>query len=196
MRAVQHALQRTGLRPAAERDNVGWTKLCLRATLASWEKESMGNTMEFFAGDPDRIGKAIDDGAYDTLDTAPWVLGRADFSMHLLLEHLDVLTTTAAALVSASPLKFSTEIQRCVAGDRSKAWDWRESSADTLSSRWRDLIASVPESRAEEFARAWFRAIPLDYEPESAVDDAIKDLIRLCAAAKEKDLALVFDFSA
>jgi hypothetical protein len=154
----------------------------------------MGNTMEFFAGDADRIEKAIDDDDLETLEAAPWVSGHVDFSMHLLLEHLDALTTTAANLVSASPLKFNTEIQRCVAGDRSKAWDWRESSADTLSSRWRDLIASVPQSRAEDFARAWFRAIPLEYEPESAVDDAIKDLIRLCSVAKEKDVSVVFAF--
>lgn len=156
----------------------------------------MGNMMEFFAGDADRIGKAIDDDEYDTLDSAPWVSGRADFSMHLLLEHLDALTTTAADLVSAPPLKLSTEIQRCVAGDRSKAWDWRESSADTLSTRWRDLIASVPERRADECARTWFRAINIEDEPELAVVTAITDLIRLCSAAKKKDHTVVFSFSA
>jgi hypothetical protein len=156
----------------------------------------MGNMMEFIAGDADRIGKAIDDDEFDTLDAAPWVLGNVDFSMHLLLEHLDALTATAANLVSASPLKFSSEIQRCVAGVPSQAWAWRESSADTLSSRWRDLIASVPEAGAAEFARAWFRAITLEQEPGPAVVEAIQGLIRLCAVAKEKDSQIVFFFSA
>jgi|SRR5215831_16624104 len=156
----------------------------------------MGNTMEFFAGDADRIGKAIGEDEYDTLDDAPWVSGYVDFSMHLLLEHLDALTTTAAHLVSASPFKFSTEVQRCVAGDQSQSWAWRETSADTLSSRWRDLIASVPESRADEFARAWFLAIKVEQEPEPPVVQAIQSLIRLCAVAKEKDVPMVFYFYA
>jgi hypothetical protein len=155
----------------------------------------MGNMMEFFAGDADRIGKAIDDDDYESLDGAPWVRGKADFSMHLLLEHLDSLTGAAADLVSVPPFKFSAEIQRCVAGDRSQSWEWRELSADTLSSRWRDLIASVPEQRAAELARSWFRAMGIEREPEPGGINAIQNLIRLCAAAKDDDLSIVFTFA-
>src|SRR5262245_25284298 len=155
--------------------------------------------MQFWAGDAERIAAAMtseDEDDYMNLEKAPWVHGFVDFSMHLVLENLDMLTTIAAGMVAAEAMKFSTEIERNLVSDSERPWLERGDSTDTLSTRWVALMASVPEARAYDVAAAWFRAFEAQEPPSIDAVHAVGGLTRLCRTALEKGVSVVFSFSA
>jgi hypothetical protein len=148
----------------------------------------MGQLMDFYAGEPARIGMAFAAGDQPTLEK---IGSHADFSLHMTSIDLDILTDVAAGLLGEGPTSFEESWERRLGGDG------EESSAELMSQEWVMLMAT---SNADRLAPAWAAALAREYsDPTIAVTDdmrtALHGLITLCAQAAKEGTRVVHTWS-
>jgi hypothetical protein len=148
----------------------------------------MGHLMDFYAGEPDRIGTAFAAGDQSTLEK---IGAHADFSLHMTSIDLDILTEVAAGLLGQGPTSFEECWERRLGGDG------EESSAELMSQEWVVLMAT---SSADRLAPAWAAALAREYsDPTITVTDdmrtALQGLITLCAQAAKGGTRVVHTWS-
>ncbi|MBI5543539.1 MAG: hypothetical protein HY901_06590 [Deltaproteobacteria bacterium] len=153
---------------------------------------STSSDIAFFAGDARHIGEALEDGHEGKLTRA--TAESADFSFHLGMGDLDALALECANAVGKPAIPLSESIERCVAGDATQAWRQREWSADVLRKQWVERWSGLTEERVDEVGRKWISRFE-GAEPTPLLE-AVRALARVCRAAGEKGLDVVFTWRA
>ena len=142
----------------------------------------MGLTLEFYMGDPDAIGPAIEQSDFDALDKSGIVKARADLSLHIQPKDLDTLSIEAAGLVGRRTVLLQESLGAVIGGDET------DHGAFIVSSDWVSQIGSLPSDKTQELTRRWIASLAKQYnDPEirvtPAAEEAISALISLCKCA-------------
>ena len=151
----------------------------------------MGLSMEFYAGDADRIGRAFSDFNFDGLRDGTIAHAYADLSLHLSPDHLDLLSDEIAKSLDRPPVLFLDSLGRKVGGNES------ESSAEVVSRPWVEVVAALPHEAIARLAASWMAAVAQesdDHTVESSpdVEAALRALIDVCMQALARGTSVVF----
>jgi len=151
----------------------------------------MSLSLEFYAGDADKIGAAFSESEFECLRDGSLARVYADLSLHISSTDLDILSEQAAGLLKRPPIRLLDLLLRNVGGVPD------ESSADVVASEWVELMAAVPESEASTLSGVWLSAVMAESgeeidtrNPDAA--KAIDDLLALCRWAKANNASVVF----
>ncbi len=124
---------------------------CLSTTVGRVTKRDMGLSLEFYAGDADKIGQAFSDVEFEVIRDGTLAHSYADFSLHISPTDLDILSEQAAGMLERPPILLLDSLGRHVGGTPD------ESSADVVSQAWVEFIALFRKSR--------LRACPVSGSP-------------------------------
>ena len=150
----------------------------------------MGLTLEFYMGDPDAIGPAVEQADFDTLDKSGIVKARADLSLHIQPKDLDTLSIEAAGLLGQRPVLLQESLGDAIGGDET------DHGAFLVSSDWVSQIGALHPTTAQELANRWIDSMALQYDdPEirvtPAAEEAVSALISLCRRAAETSTPVI-----
>ena len=150
----------------------------------------MGLLMEFYAGSPADIGRALDASDHEALRDGSLAHGHADLSLHLSPDHLDVLSEEVAACTGSAPLLLLDSLEDHLGGTE----DW---SAEVVSLAWVEAVAAIPDASIAALARSWRAAVAKELgEPTMTAGDdavqAVEALVRLCREASQRKTRVVF----
>lgn len=151
----------------------------------------MGLSIEFYAGDADAIGAAFTDVRFEALQDGSIAHSYADFSLHISVADLDVLSEQAAGMLAREPVLLLESLERHVGGTPD------ESSADVVARAWVEFIAAVSKESDSELSAAWLSAVMAETGKEIDVHSpgaarAVGELITLCRDSIAKRSAVVF----
>jgi hypothetical protein len=151
----------------------------------------MGLSIEFYAGNADAIGKAFTEIEFEGLRDGSIASGYADFSLHISVADLDILSEQAAGLIGREPIRLLDSLERHVGGTPD------ESSADVVDRQWVDFIAAVPKESASELSALWLSGVMAETGEEIDVHSpdagrAVKKLIELCLDSLASRTEVVF----
>jgi hypothetical protein len=150
----------------------------------------MGLTLEFYMGDPDAIGPAVEQFDFDALYESGIVKARADLSVHIQPKDLDTLSIEAAGLVGQRAVLLQESLITAIGGDET------DHGAFIVSSDWVSQIGSLQPSTAQELTKRWIASMALQYDdPEirvtPAAEEAVFALISLCRYATETSTPVI-----
>ena len=151
----------------------------------------MGLSLEFYAGDADKIGQAFSGVEFEGLRNGTLAHSYADFSLHISPTDLDILSEQAAGLLGRPPILLLDSLERHVGGTPD------ESSADVISRAWIEFIAAVPKESASHLSGVWLSAVMAESgdEIDTGSADAVRaigDLFSLCREALARRTDVVF----
>lgn len=151
----------------------------------------MGLSLEFYAGDPNKIGPAFTEIEFDGLRDGTLAHSYADLSLHVSPTDLDILSEQVGAMLGRSPVLLLDSLEHNVGGTPG------ESDASTVSREWVAEMAAVPPERAHELSRKWLQAVADECSEEVVTDSpgavaAISSLIGLCREALARDTTVIF----
>jgi hypothetical protein len=151
----------------------------------------MGLSMEFYAGEPQGIGRAFTACELDGLRDGTVAHSYADFSLHLSPDHLDLLSEEIAATVGRAPVLLLDCIEDHVGGTEG------ESSADVIAQEWVDTVAEVTDASLPALTKRWVAAVARDVGDPSVqagpdAERAVVDLVRLCREAVRQRSKVIF----
>ncbi len=151
----------------------------------------MGLSIEFYAGDPDEIGRVFTNVGFDGLRDGSVAHGYADLSLHLSPEHFDSLSEQAGAALKRTPVLLLDSLERTVGGTEG------ERGADVISPRWVGMMAAVPTELVATIAKNWMAVVAEDVgDPtigsSADVEKALSDLIEVCRIAEQRSSSVVF----
>jgi hypothetical protein len=151
----------------------------------------MGVSMEFYAGDPGEIGRAFSEYELDGLRDGSIAHSYADLSLHLSVDHLDLLSEEVATSTGAAPVLLLDCIEDHVGGTDG------ESSADVVAEAWVNSMAAAPDESIPAITQRWMAAVgrevgdpSVQANPDS--EKAVADLVGLCRAAVRRGSRVVF----
>jgi hypothetical protein len=151
----------------------------------------MGVSLEFYAGDADKIGHAFSDVEFEAIRDGTLAHSYADFSLHISPTDLDILSEQAAGILGRPPILLLDSLERHVGGTPD------ESSADVVSRAWVEFIAAVPEESASRLSSLWLSAVMAESGdkidagcPDAA--RAVGNLLSLCRGALTRRTDVVF----
>jgi hypothetical protein len=139
-------------------------------------------SFEFYAGDPEQIGRAFSAIEFDALRDGSLAHDYADLSLHLSLEHLDMLSDAISSIAKRPVVHLLDSLERTIGGFEG------EGSADVVSSSWVAFVASVPTDAIPTVARRWLEAVAVDcgdpnIKPTPDAEGALGALVSLCRHA-------------
>lgn len=151
----------------------------------------MGLSIEIYAGNADAIGHAFTEIEYEGLRDGTIAHSYADFSLHISVADLDVLSEQAAGTLDREPIRLLESLERHVGGTPD------ESSADMVSRGWVEFIAAVPKESASELSAVWLSAVMAETGEEIDVHSpdaarAVEALIALCHESITRRTDVVF----
>jgi hypothetical protein len=151
----------------------------------------VGLSMEFYAGDPKRIGAAFSEIKLDKLRDGSLAHSYADLSLHLSLTDLDILSEEIGALLGNPPVRLLDSLDRRVGGTP------EESEANVVSQDWVVAVSAVPPASAGELSRRWLKAVATEsgeeIDPENPdAAAAVSSLLSLCREATARGTSVVF----
>ena len=139
----------------------------------------MGLSLEFYIGDTNAIISALEDCDYDRLDEPGVVNRRADLSLHLIPDDLNLLSLCIGAVSGHKPLSLRPHLSIIV--------DEADYGVLEVSQEWTAYAASVPNDRITELATAWAQAMSRQHGEEiqanSDLQNAVRELVALCVIA-------------
>jgi hypothetical protein len=152
---------------------------------------AMGLSIEFYAGEADAIGAAFTDVRLEGLRDGSIAHSYADFSLHISVTDLDVLSEQAAGMLAREPVRLLESLGRHVGGTAD------ESSADVVARTWVEFIAAVPKGSASELSAVWLSAVMMETGEEIDVHSpdaarAVEELIQLCCESLARRTDVVF----
>jgi hypothetical protein len=151
----------------------------------------MGLSLEFYAGDAQVIGEAFTDVDLDDLRDGKLAHSYADFSLHIPLEDLDILSEQIGTLTGGPVILFLDSLGEIVGGTDG------ESSAQVVDDRWVQYVASVPLELTNKLTADWLKAasekVGEDYgDGSDGAASALLDLVMLCRSAIAQKSTVVF----
>jgi hypothetical protein len=150
----------------------------------------MSLSFEFYAGNAETIGQSFSAVDFDRLRNDPNNVAYADLSLHVSLDHLDLLSELLARRASKPPLLLSNNLVRNVGaiGD--------EGGADVVSRDWVLLVASIPPQSATDIVAEWIHAVGVaerqNLQPTPEAAAAVARLISICRGAIDNGSDVVF----
>ena len=151
----------------------------------------MGLSIEFYAGNADAIGRAFTDYEFEGLRDGSIAHSYADFSLHVSVADLDVLSEQIAVLLDREPVRLLDSLEKHVGGTPD------ESGADMVARAWVEFVAAVPHESASRLSVLWLSAVMAETGEEIDVDSpdakrAVDELLSLCRASLAKVTDVVF----
>ncbi len=152
----------------------------------------MGLSIEFYAGDGTAIGRAFTEYELEGLRDGTVAHAYVDFSLHISVEDLDVLSEQVAGLLHREPpIHLLDHLSSQVGGTED------ESSAHIVDRAWVELIASVSPESAAELSVLWLSAVMCETSEEidvhsEAPAQAVGELVALCRQALDRGTDVVF----
>src|SRR5678815_1730020 len=113
----------------------------------------MGLSVEFYAGDPHKIGPAFTAINLGGLRDGTVAHSYADLSLHLSLTDFNILSEQVRAFLGRPPVLLLDSLESSIGGTPD------ESEAAVVSRDWVETVAAVPIRSAPEVARRWLRAV-------------------------------------
>src|SRR4026209_2621357 len=98
----------------------------------------MGLSVEFYAGDPNKIGPAFTDIEFDGLRDGTLAHSYADLSLHLALTDFDILSEQIGVMLGRASVLLFDSLGDSIGGTPD------ESAAMVVSSEWVAACAAVP----------------------------------------------------
>ncbi len=151
----------------------------------------MGLSVEFYAGDPDKIGAAFTEIELDGLRDGTLAHSYADLSLHLSLTDFDILSEQVGVILGRPPLLLLDSLESSIGGTP------EESDACIVSPEWVASVAAIPSNTADPLTRQWLQAVA-DESRDVVVTDspeavaAVSSLIELCREALARGTRVVF----
>jgi hypothetical protein len=149
----------------------------------------VGLSMEFYAGDAAAIGADFTAREFNGIRNGTRALAHADFSLHLSPFDLDILSEVVADRVGGASRLLNNSLVRSVGGAST------ETGADVVDPAWVRMVALAEEGAVPELTAEWIKRVGAEYRQQLAVTDdalrAVRELIRLCRLAVEKELEVV-----
>src|SRR3954468_14979905 len=108
----------------------------------------MGLSLEFYAGDPGRIGLAFTEIEFDGLRDGTVAHSYADLSLHLSPADLDILSEQVGAILAQLTRSLLDSLERTVGGTPN------ESEASVVSPSWVTAMAAVPTEQVAQLTRS------------------------------------------
>jgi hypothetical protein len=151
----------------------------------------MGLSVEFYAGDPDKIGPAFTDIELDGLRDGTLAHSYADLSLHLSLTDFDIFSERVGAILCRPPVLLLDSLEDSIGGTP------EESDAAVVSADWVAAVAAVPIESTAPLTSQWLRAVANESGEEVVTDspeavDAVSSLIELCRQALTLGTRVVF----
>ena len=148
----------------------------------------MGITLEFFAGDGQRLLKAFQEADLDAFDDPSIAVVKADLSLHILPKDLNTLSLVFATFNSQPPIDLRSHLTVLA--------DSAEAGMLGVDTQWIAYVAAVPADRTAEISEAWAARMRHEYnDPDTqateAMNESVADLIRLCKTACNGNLSVV-----
>jgi len=155
------------------------------------QKNTVGLSIEFYAGDAEAIGKAFTEYEFEGLRDGSIAHSYVDFSLHISVADLDVLSEQIAGVLDGEPVRLLDSLERHVGGTPD------ESSADLVARAWVEFVAGVPKESASQLSALWLSAVMAETGEEIDVDSpdarrAVEELLSLCQDALAKSTDVVF----
>jgi hypothetical protein len=153
-------------------------------------QESMGLSLEFYAGDAATIGTDFSAIEFDGIRDGTRAQMYTDLSLHLLPIDLDLLSAVIAESVDATPIALCDSLIRTVG-----SYGDDEGKAELVDPVWVRLIASADESEAPNITSDWMQLVGARcHEDICATPDAVnavRNLICLCQIAVRRKLDVI-----
>ncbi len=148
----------------------------------------MGITLEFFAGDEQRLLKAFQESDLDAFDDPSVAVVKADISLHILPKDLDTLSLVFATFNSQPPIDLRSHLTVLADSD--------EAGILGVDTQWIAYVAAVPADRVAAISEAWAARMRDEYnDPDTqateAMNKSVADLICLCKTACNGNLSVV-----
>jgi hypothetical protein len=151
----------------------------------------MGLTLEFYVGNADVLSQAFEDGEidFDFLSEFSKAGNVADFSLHLEIHDLDILSEVAAKLARNSPIYLQNSVERIIA-------DEADHGAFLISLGWVERFSALPRWGSRELTAQWFQAMSQHHRDSIQVtpdaEHAVESLLRICkqAISNSEDVVL------
>ncbi|HEY3355226.1 MAG TPA: hypothetical protein VGQ83_18380 [Polyangia bacterium] len=147
--------------------------------------------MEFYAGNPDQIGRAFTAYELGGLRDGSLAHAYADLSLHLSPDHLDLFSEEIARSTGREAVLLLDCLERQVGGTDG------ESSADVVSQSWVEMVAAAPDGSIQAITQGWIAAVTGEVDEPSAEDSpdaarAVAALVGLCREALRLGTRVVF----
>ena len=140
----------------------------------------MSVSFEFYIGDYETIKTALIECDLDRLDEPNVVSGKADFSLHLEPNDLDLLSLAMGKLSGCEPMNLRTNLV--------SIHDESDHGLFEVKREWIDYVSAVTEDQISDLALAWVSAASSahveTFEPNDDIEFAVGQLIVLCHTAK------------
>jgi hypothetical protein len=151
----------------------------------------MGLSIEFYAGNANAIGSAFTEYELEGLRDGTIAHSYADFSLHISITDLDVLSEQIAELLNQEPVRLLDSLEKQVGGTTD------ESSADLVARAWVEFVAAIPPESASQLSVLWLSAVMAETGDEIDVNSpdakrAVEELLSLCRASLTKATEVVF----
>jgi len=151
----------------------------------------MGLSLEFYAGDAEKIGAAFTEIDFDGLRDGTLAHSYADLSLHLALTDLDILCEQIGAKLGRAAVPLLDSLEWTVGGTPD------ESEASVVSGAWVSTMAGVPLEQVPQITRAWLEAVAEESGDEVVTDSpdaaaAVASLVTLCREAVSRGTRVVF----
>ncbi|MEN8241006.1 MAG: hypothetical protein ABFS17_03715 [Chloroflexota bacterium] len=148
----------------------------------------MGLTLEFFVGDVDAITNAIKYADLMRLDDPLVVEKKADFSLHLNPNDLNLLSLEVGIITREDPLLLRPYLSIII--------DENDYGLLTVERKWIEYVAQIPSNQSEQLLTNWFTEMAKDYNDPDIIETdqglkAIRDLVELCNYAIAADCQVV-----
>jgi hypothetical protein len=152
---------------------------------------TMGLQLEFYAGDPDKIGPAFTDIELDGLRDGTLAHSYADLSLHISPTDLDILSEQIGVVLGQPPVLLLDSLERSIGGTPD------ESGASIVSPEWVAAVAAVPSASAAKLTSQWLASVAAESGGEVVTDSsdavaAVSSLISLCREASARSTPVIF----
>jgi hypothetical protein len=152
----------------------------------------MGLTLEFFAGDKQRLIAAFREMDFEALDDPTVAVAKADLSLHILPGDLNTLSTVLGEFNSRPAIDLRSHLTVVL--------DEEGAGMLLVDDPWVEYAAAVDSAEVEQIAEAWASAMRAQYnDPETqatpAMVKAVSHLIDLCKTAREKRLDVLHSWN-
>lgn len=148
----------------------------------------MGLTLEFFAGDTQKLVTALQDNDLDAFDDPAIAVAKADLSLHILPKDLNTLSLAFAKFNAQHPIDLRSHLTVLV--------DEEGAGMLAVNEKWIAYVAAVPTEQAAAISEAWAEGMRKEYNDPSTLateemKESVADLIRLCKTARQNRLSVV-----
>ena len=149
----------------------------------------MGLTLEFYIGNAGKIEEAIADVLLELLDDPTIVHKRADLSLHIDPNDLNLLSVQFGLHSGRPFLELRPFLTVLV--------DEEDRGLLSVDATWVDYVSNVQEKSIATIVRDWFESMRKEHSDEDIPDpsqdvlDAVRDLITLCKDGKKRNLQVL-----